>query len=441
MGHYLILMKIGIVGAGPAGLFAAYELSEKVDVTIIDKGPDAEERIKSSSNILFGVGGAGLFSDGKLNFSPEIGNNLTDLINLKEIENLVKKVEEIFSFYDIKAKEMDEEKVKALETQAAHSGMKYLPVRQAHVGSDHLPYFIKEISKDLKKRGVEFLCNSEVNDLNQGEIFIDKDKYKFDKILLAPGRSGARWLEGIVKGKNMNYIYNPIDIGVRVEVPAIIMEEICGVNWDPKVHIRTPAYDDFVRTFCVSPYGYVVKEVFDNFCLVNGHSRKDFRSSNTNFAFLIKVKLTEPLENTNLYGESIALQATTIGGHKPILQRLGDLRVGRRSTWGRLEKSYVLPTLKDVTPGDIAMAMPYRFVKDILEGLEILDRLIPGVADNSTLIYATEIKFHGLRVITDKNLQTSLSGIYVAGDGAGLSRGIVGSAASGILAAQGILKN
>ena len=433
-------MKVLIVGAGPAGLFSAYILKGKAEVTIIDKGPTLEERLGEKENFVFGIGGAGLFSDGKLNFSPEIGNNLGDIVSFPEINSLLSEVEDIFGRFGIKVKELDPAKIKALETRAAQSGMRFISIRQAHVGSDNLPFFIKNFVEELEKSGVKFICNKEVTEVDDNILVTsDGDKLYFDRLILAPGRGGARWLENIVKNLGIKFVYNPIDIGVRVEVPAIIMEEICNVNWDPKVHIRTPSYDDFVRTFCVSPYGFVVRENHNEFCLVNGHSLRGKRSENTNFAFLVKVSLTEPLENTNLYGESIALQATTIGGGKPIIQRLGDLLSGQRSTWSRIDRSYVKPTLKDVTPGDISMALPYRFVKDIIEGLEILDRLIPGVADSSTLLYATEIKFHGLKVLTDKFLRTSVPKIYVAGDGAGLSRGIVGAALSGLLAGKGIL--
>ncbi|MGQ9619006.1 MAG: NAD(P)/FAD-dependent oxidoreductase [Candidatus Aminicenantia bacterium] len=433
-------MRVLIVGAGPAGLFSAYALRGKAEITIFDRGPSLEERLKDIENVVFGVGGAGLFSDGKLNFSPEIGNNLENIISSSELSSLLNEVEEIFRNFGIKVQESNHEKIKNLETKAAQLGMKFIPIRQAHVGSDNLPQFIRSFAEELEKNKVKFLCKKEVKDVYEDRIITsDGEEIFFDRMILAPGRSGARWLEEVVKKLGISFIYNPIDIGVRVEVPSIIMEEICNINWDPKIHIRTPSYDDFVRTFCVSPYGYVVKESHNEFCLVNGHSLRGRRSENTNFAFLVKVSLTEPLENTNLYGESIALQATTIGGGKPILHRLGDLLDGRRSTWSRIERSNVTPTLMDVTPGDISMALPYRFVKDIIEGLEILDRLIPGVADNSTLLYATEIKFHGLKVLTDKFMKTSIPSIYAAGDGAGLSRGIVGASVSGLLAGKGIL--
>ncbi len=436
-------MKTVIVGAGPAGLFAGLYLAERgVRVTIVEKGKPVKERTTDEKvDLIHGVGGAGLFSDGKLNFSPDIGTNLVDIIGRDKTWKLILEVEEIFRRFGVEAMDEKEEQKKKLMIKAAKEGIRYIPARQAHVGSDKLPEVIERISSSLEEKGAEFLCNEEALDFDGRELLTASGKrIKFDRLLLAPGRSGARWLERIVKEKGIDFVYNPVDIGVRVEVSSMIMKEITEINWDPKIYIVTPTYDDTVRTFCVSPYGYVVKEQYRNFVLVNGHSRSDIRSENTNFAFLVRVKLTEPLENTNAYGEAIAFEATTIGGGKPILQRMVDLVKGRRSTWHRLSKSYIEPTLKDVTPGDISMAMPYRFVKDIIEGLEILNRLIPGVADDSTLIYAPEIKFHGLKVLTDRKLQTNIEGVFVAGDGAGLSRGIVGAAASGLLAAKGMLE-
>jgi len=227
---------------------------------------------------------------------------------------------------------------------------------------------------------------------------------------------------------------------VRVELPQIVMDEITKINWDPKFHIITKTYDDFVRTFCVCNKGFVVEEVYDDFMGVNGHSMRDKLSENTNFAFLVRLELTEPVENTSDYAFSIATITNTLGGGKPILQRLGDLRKGRRSTWRRLERSNVVPTFDCVTPGDIAMALPHRVVVDIIEGLEALDKVMPGVASDSTLLYAPEIKLYAMRLEMDKNMKTRIDGLYGAGDGAGVSRGIVGAAATGIIAARDILE-
>jgi uncharacterized FAD-dependent dehydrogenase len=210
--------------------------------------------------------------------------------------------------------------------------------------------------------------------------------------------------------------------------------------WDPKFHMYTPSYDDFVRTFCVCPSGFVVKETYgDGLFGANGHSMRDTKSQNTNFALLTRLKLTEPIENTTVYGQRIAQLANTLGGHRPILQRLGDLRNHKRSTWERIDRSYVEPTFKDVTPGDIAMAYPQRIVTDLMEGLEMLDRVIPGINSDSTLLYGPEIKFYAMRIATDRSLRTNIPNLYVAGDGAGVSRGIVGAAATGLVAAQGII--
>jgi uncharacterized FAD-dependent dehydrogenase len=243
----------------------------------------------------------------------------------------------------------------------------------------------------------------------------------------------------MVKKYNIKAKYGPIDIGVRVEVPAIVMDKATKINRDPKFHIRTKRYDDFVRTFCTNERGFVVKEEYEGFICTNGHSMTSVESENTNFAFLVRIELTEPLENTTKYGRSVAKLATTIGGGKPIVQRLGDLRRGRRSTAARLERNHVRNTLTEVTPGDISMALPHRIVMNIIEGLEKLNEIIPGVASDSTLLYAPEIKFYAMHLAVDRNFQTSIPRLFAAGDGAGLSRDIVKAAATGILAARGIL--
>jgi uncharacterized FAD-dependent dehydrogenase len=235
--------------------------------------------------------------------------------------------------------------------------------------------------------------------------------------------------------------FNPIDVGVRVEIPNEVMNEVIhGYGcWDPKFHMYTPSYDDFVRTFCVCPAGFVVREPYgDGLFGANGHSMRDTKSPNTNFALLTRMSLTEPLENTTVYGQRIAQLTNTLGGHRPILQRLGDLRNHKRSTWERLDRSYVNPTLRDVTPGDLAMAYPKRIISDLMEGLELLDRVMPGINSDSTLLYGPEIKFYAMRIATDNTLRTGVSNLFVAGDGAGVSRGIVGAAATGLVAAQGI---
>jgi uncharacterized FAD-dependent dehydrogenase len=327
-------------------------------------------------------------------------------------------------------------------------GIKFVQIEQAHIGSDYLPEIMTKMRKILENNGVKFLLNTTAENIimNKNRITslqTSEKKIPTDAVLLSPGRIGSTWLINQMKELGVRMRYNPIDLGVRVEVPNQVMNDIIydyGI-WDPKFHLYTPSYDDFVRTFCVCPAGYVVREHYGNNLFgVNGHSMREKESKTTNFALLTRVGLTEPLENTTEYGYQIAELANTLGGRLPILQRLGDLRNHQRSTWSRLERSHVTPTLKDVTPGDIAMAYPSRIVKNMVEGLEMLNQVIPGTSADTTLLYAPEIKFYAMRIETDNRLQTNIRNLFVAGDGAGVSRGIIGAAATGIVAARGILE-
>jgi uncharacterized FAD-dependent dehydrogenase len=426
------LSKIIIVGAGPAGLWAAYQLSEKHQVTILEK-----------RNF---VGGSGLHSDGKLNFHPKIGGDLTEFMTTEEAWRLNYEIRDSFTELGVEMAHSDEEGLKKLEAEASKAGIKFVKIEQNHIGSDYLPDVIARMQKRLEMQGVEIKLNTEAKELvvDNGKIkaIANKDeKFKADAVLLAPGRIGSQWLIEQMNEHDVPMNYNPIDIGLRVEVPNEVMDEVIhGYGcWDPKFHLYTPSYDDFVRTFCVCPAGFVVREPYgEGLFGANGHSMRDTKSKNTNFALLTRMSLTKPLENTTMFGHRIAQLANTLGGHKPILQRLGDLRKYQRSTWERLERSYVEPTLKDVTPGDLTMAYPQRIIMDLIEGLEMLDKVMPGINSDSTLLYGPEIKFYAMRISTDKQLRTKISNLYVAGDGAGVSRGIVGAAATGLVAAKGI---
>lgn len=436
--------KVIIVGAGPAGLFAALKMSEKgnFDIKIFDKGGDLADRFNDKWGVC-GLGGAGLFSDGKLNFTSLIGTNLLEIIAENKVNQLMDEVEKIFTTHcrhQVGETSVKWQKKINLEKRAIKMGVKFLPYRGMHIGSDLLPGVINGIKENLEKNKVQLIFNKEIVKITEREVYFSSGQEKFDYLLLAPGRGGAFWLEKIVQELGINYKYNPLDLGIRVETTADIMEEVCNIEYDPKFYIKTPTYEDVVRTFCTCPQGFVASEKHKGFYLVNGYSNHQVKSKNTNFAFLVKVRLTEPLENTNLFGETIANEANVIGGGKPIIQKFGDLLRGRRSTWSRIEKGNIEPTLGEVTPGDISMAMPYRFVKDIIEGLEALNKIISGLTNDDTLLYAPEIKFHGLRIITDNFLATNLKNIFVAGDGVGLSRGIAGAAVSGLLAAEGIIE-
>uniref|UniRef100_A9AAN9 FAD-dependent pyridine nucleotide-disulphide oxidoreductase n=1 Tax=Methanococcus maripaludis (strain C6 / ATCC BAA-1332) TaxID=444158 RepID=A9AAN9_METM6 len=449
-----------IIGAGPAGLFAAFELSkyDKLKILVIDKGKDVLDRYCAADKlkkcikcepcqIMHGVGGAGGLSDGTLNLRPDIGGNLSEITDDENYAwQLIFEVDKIFMTHGgpKKLSKGSFEKIKSLQRHSAQNGVRFIPIIQRHIGSDHTKQLINNIKNTLQNRGVSFLLNTEVLEFEKNKVFANisgkKELIKTKYIIVAPGRGNADWFLKISEKIGLKANHGPIDVGVRVEVPSIIMESITEINHDPKFHIYTNTYDDFVRTFCTNPYGFVVEENYGDTIGVNGHSMADKKSENTNFSFLTRIELTEPVENTTSYGKSIAKLTTTLGGGKPILQRLGDLKRGRRSTWERLAKSSFDPTLKQITPGDIAMALPHRIVTNIIEGLEKLDKVIPGVSDDHTLLYAPEIKYYAMKTNVNSDLETSVSDIFAAGDGAGLSRDITNACATGILAARGILK-
>lgn len=451
---------VAIVGAGPAGLFAAYELSEKTSlkVCVIEMGKEVDKRNcpmeKTGEcincdpcNVMAGVGGAGGLSDGTLNIRPDIGGNLYEFMSYEEAWDLVRYVDKIYMDHGApkkltKATVKEEEE---LSRKAASVGIEFINIPQRHIGSDHTPDVIKSIKKRLESKGVTFVLKTEVTEILKEGVRTSKGKeIRAKYIIVTPGRSGASWFVKQAKKLGLKRRHGPIDVGVRIEVPGIVMDPICNINRDPKFHITTPTYDDFVRTFCVNHRGYVVKEMYNDvgvgYVGVNGHSLRDKQSDNTNFAFLTRIELTEPVENSTEYGASIARTATTLGGGKPLVQRLGDLRRGKRSTWKRIERGHVRPTLRGVTPGDVAMVMPHRIVTNILEGLERLDMVIPGVAADSTLLYAPEIKFYAMRVEVGKSMETSRGNLFIAGDGAGVSRGIITASATGVMAARGVIK-
>ncbi len=448
-----------IVGAGPAGMFAARELARhKLKILIIDCGKDASERSCEMEhagicrkcdpcNILCGVGGAGAFSDGTLNLRPDIGGNLRDYTETdEEAWALVDEVDRVFLEYGVRDELVgsSEIEVERLKRRAASVGVDFIDIRQRHIGSDFTPKVISDFKADLEEAGVRFLLETRVRDIwtgrngCRGVLLEDGRRISAHNVLLAPGRVGSGWVNDLVNRNGIEARHAPIDIGVRVEAPSIVMDQVTEINRDPKFHVRTSRYDDFVRTFCTNRRGFVVKERYDGIVGVNGHSFRDKDSPNTNFALLVNIGLTEPLENTTIYGECIGRLAYTLGGGKPIVQRMGDLRRGQRSTAGRIARNAVRNTLKDVTPGDIAMALPQRILADLTETLETLDKVIPGVASDSTLLYAPEIKFYAMKIRVSERLEASVPNLFVAGDGTGLSRDIINAAATGILAGRGI---
>ena len=440
---------------------AANELADQdLNVLVIDRGRDINERRCpmeeigkcaecKQCDVMCGVGGAGTFSDGTLNLRPDIGGDLAAITGDNPAAwALVDYVDSLFLKYGAPEQlyTADGAQVEKLKRGAASVGVHFIEIPQRHMGSDNAPRIIENFENDLKSRGTEFRLNAQVRDLLiehdtcNGVMLEHGDKLFSRYTLLCPGRIGGEWVNTLVKRHGIDAKHGAIDIGVRVEVPSIIMDPITEINHDPKFHIRTKRYDDFVRTFCTNEHGFVVKERYEGFIGTNGHSLKSQRSENTNFAFLVRTELTEPLEDTTRYGKSVSKLATTIGGGNPILQRMGDLRRGQRSTWNRIRRNPVKNTLQDVTPGDISMAMPHRIVMDIIEGLEKLNEVIPGVASDSTLLYAPEVKFYAMELQVSRELATSIKGLYAAGDGTGLSRDIINASATGVIAGRGILQ-
>mgnify|MGYP006301270691 FL=1 len=400
-----------------------------------------------------GIGGAGCYSSGILNLNKKIGGNIDEWCNRigLDAEEIISEIDAFFVKNGAPTKLFDphrnEEKLKDLKKKCAAADINFIPIKQRLLGSKNTPNVLINIREFLKKHyNVRFRANTMVMsfDKEKNVVLESGEKEEFDCLLVAPGRWGMVWLAEECERLGINTCYKPLDIGVRVEVPSIIMEDICEeIQRDPKFHIITPTYKDFIRTFCVNYKGYVVRENYDkNIVGVNGHQISvNGDSDNCNFAFLIRQQLTSPLEDTTEYGRSISKQTSILGGYKPLVQTLGDLRNGHRSRPSLIERNPVDPTLKEATPGDIAMAYPYRFVCDILEGLEVLDEVIPGVNNDSTLVYAPEFKRSAKRVETNSYFESKqVENIFFAGDGAGLSRGIIGAAVTGIIAAKGIIE-
>jgi hypothetical protein len=450
-----------IVGGGPAGLFAAYHLTENsnLKVLLIEKGKSPLQRKCPNHNlqrcvqcdpcnILSGIGGAGLYSDGKLNFIPRLGKtDLTQFMPLTAANELIDETEKIFTRFKMDGAVFptNMEDARQIRKEAKRFGIDLLLIKQKHLGSDNLPSYIAGMADYIQSKGLEIKTGENVLDIVQKDgrimgVITEKSEYAAANVILAPGRIGANWVASVAQKHGINLSQRGIEVGIRVEVHNDIMDDICNIIYDPTFFIQTPTYDDQTRTFCTNQGGFISLENYKEFVCVNGHAYSDKKSSNTNFAFLSKVVLTEPVTDNQAYGESIGKLATIIGGGKPILQRFGDLKRGRRSTWNRIRKGYIDPTMTNVVCGDIAMALPERILTNLIEGLESLNLVIPGVSNDETLLYAPEIKFFAIQVETDNHLQTAIQGMYVAGDGPGVAGNIVSAAATGIIPAKRIIE-
>ncbi|MGQ9568535.1 MAG: NAD(P)/FAD-dependent oxidoreductase [Anaerolineae bacterium] len=449
-----------IVGAGPAGIFSALELSQKghARVLMLDKGPELEKRrcIQQETGVcahcnpcrlISGWGGAGAFADGKLTLSPEVGGHLGEILPRQEAVALIQEVDRTWVHFGasqvVHGTDMDE--IERLQKKAARAGLRLVANPIRHMGTDKTRDILRGMRDELLARGVEIRMGTAVQDLlvQDGKVVgvttAQGETLEAEYVVIAPGREGASWLAEQAKKLNLRLSRNPVDVGVRVELPATVLEPLTNVTYEPKLIYYSRAFDDRVRTFCVCPYGEVVTEYVDDVVTVNGHSYADRKTDNTNFAVLVSKSFTEPFKEPIAYGKYIARLANLLGGGV-IVQRLGDLEQGRRSTAERMSRSLVSPTLQAATPGDLGLVFPYRHLANILEMLRAMDELTPGVFSRHTLLYGVEVKFYSSRLELDSSLETQVRGLFAVGDGAGVTRGLVQASASGVLAAREILR-
>ena len=438
-----------IIGAGPSGIFAALELikaNDALKVLLIEKGSDINERARG--DLFSGWGGAGTFSDGKLNLSKDVGGVLGDYLTDTDLTGLIEHVDSLYVAHGAGdgLKGLDSEAVAELEKLSSAADLKLIPFPIRHLGTDGCFGLLKNLREELSGK-MDFIFDVDVVDVIEcdgrvaGVRTSEGKEYSARFVVLAPGRVGSGWLQKLARAKGLKTSINPVDIGVRVEVPASVLSSVTDVLHEAKLVYRSKKFNDTLRTFCMNPYGVVVEERHRDrgFSTVNGHSFSTKRSENTNFAILVSTTFTEPFHEPIEYGEYVARLANLLGDGI-IVQRLGDLIEGRRSTRERLAEGEVTPTLKGATPGDLSFALPYRYISDILEMLEALDKFAPGINSPSTLLYGVEVKFYSMRLKLNDTLETGIENLFAVGDGAGVTRGIIQASVSGIVAAREILK-
>ena len=452
-----------IVGAGPAGIFAALELvrSTGLDVLLVERGPDISRRSCPARttgvcsgcepcDITCGWGGAGAFSDGKLTLTPDVGGWLDKFVSRPALVELIDYVDGIWIEYGATPEvHGGGKKADKIRRQALLHGMTLVESPVRHMGTERSYESLTRMREELQER-ITVLTGTRVDRIlaetpagqdeqrATGIVLEDGTRLKAGAVIVAPGREGAGWLAEECRRLHIKLRTNPVDIGVRVEVAAAIMEPLTSVLYESKLIYYTPSFDDPVRTFCMNPYGEVSLENYGDVVTVNGHSYADMKTDRTNFALLVSTDFTEPFDDPLAYGKSIARLANLLG-EDIIVQRLGDLHQGHRSTMDRIRRGTVHPTLKGATAGDLAFVLPYRHLRDILDMLEAMDKLAPGVNGRDTLLYGIEVKFYSARPEMDEGLQTPVRNLYAVGDGAGVTRGLVQASAAGVIAARSIL--
>jgi len=449
-----------IVGAGPAGIFCALELTRRAPdlrVLMLERGVGLDNRICpvdqggacvncTPCRNISGWGGAGAFSDGKLTLTTEFGGALAEYTGRAQLESLMEYCDQWYLRFGAPKKvyraepRMDRD----LRRRAAAADLIFVPGGIRHLGTDGCVKICRAAYDELDDR-VDIATGVRVREIctTDGKVSgvrtEEGPKYRSRYVVAAPGRSGSEWLAGEAERMGVNVSSGSVDIGIRVELPALVMEEITEAVYESKLLYYSKSFDDRIRTFCMCPHGEVSLENFDGLLTVNGHSYQDATGENTNFALLVSKTFTRPFNEPIRYGRNIASLANMLGGGV-LVQRLGDLLAGRRSTSGRLRRGVVKPTLSEATPGDLSLVLPYRQLLGILEMLEALDTLCPGVNSRHTLLYGVEVKFYSSVLDVDGSLETRVKNLHVAGDGAGITHGLMQSSASGVHVARAILE-
>ena len=439
--------KVIIVGAGPAGIFSALTLADQgiKPILLLELGKDLSERQRRNSNdMLCGWGGAGAYSDGKLTLSSEVGGLLGEYLEPDSLNQILQTSDDIWVEHGAPEVIFGEAspKLEDLADRARLANLDLIPSRIRHIGTENCQVVLDRLRQSIVDR-VETRTGCPVESLLaengriQGVRLESGETLSSRFVVAAPGRSGAGWMKKEAESLGLNTQASPVDIGVRVELPAAVLKEITDIIYESKLIYYSKTFDEKVRTFCMNPYGEVVIEKTKEVVTVNGHSYARKKSENTNFAILVSSAFTEPFDDPIGYGLYIARLANLLG-NGPIVQRLGDLLAGRRSTPERINRCLTRPTLPEATPGDLSFVFPYRHLQSIIEMLRALEKIAPGVNSRHTLLYGVEVKFYSNRIELTPELETGVQNLFAIGDGAGITRGLIQASASGILAARTI---